>query len=220
MYIDARGNRILDVVIDLSPTTILHFASSAAQGNYVSFLSGWEESKFINNNPAGAPNVVEAGSNITYSPGKSYVFADPACNVEVACTTQSITPTDGSIHTEGGVGIEKDLRVGGNLFAPFIYGTVIAPGLAVTGTTSIAGDILVDSGTPDLGKSGARFRNIWLSSTVTAPFVTVANALTVPSTPPASAGAAGTAGTVTWDAGFIYVCTATNTWKRAAIAAW
>ena len=37
---------------------------------------------------------------------------------------------------------------------------------------------------------------------------------------PATAGAAGNQGDICWDAGFIYVCTATNTWKRAAIAAW
>ena len=37
---------------------------------------------------------------------------------------------------------------------------------------------------------------------------------------PASASATGTAGTIKWDASYIYVCTATNTWKRAAIATW
>lgn len=37
---------------------------------------------------------------------------------------------------------------------------------------------------------------------------------------PASAGAAGVAGTITWDGSYIYVCTATNTWKRVAIATW
>jgi hypothetical protein len=40
------------------------------------------------------------------------------------------------------------------------------------------------------------------------------------SSTPASAGAAGVAGTITWDASYIYVCTATNTWKRVAIATW
>lgn len=39
-------------------------------------------------------------------------------------------------------------------------------------------------------------------------------------TVPASAAAAGTAGDISWDADFIYVCTATNTWKRVAIATW
>jgi len=37
---------------------------------------------------------------------------------------------------------------------------------------------------------------------------------------PASAGAAGNAGDICWDADYIYVCVATNSWKRAAIAAW
>lgn len=44
---------------------------------------------------------------------------------------------------------------------------------------------------------------------------TIANSHT-----PASAAATGIVGTIAWDASFIYVCTATNTWKRAAIATW
>jgi len=40
------------------------------------------------------------------------------------------------------------------------------------------------------------------------------------STTPASATAAGTTGEVRIDANYIYVCTGTNTWKRAAIATW
>jgi len=37
---------------------------------------------------------------------------------------------------------------------------------------------------------------------------------------PASAAAAGVAGTIAWDANYLYVCTATDTWKRVAIATW
>lgn len=37
---------------------------------------------------------------------------------------------------------------------------------------------------------------------------------------PASASSAGTAGQIAWDADYIYVCTATDTWKRVAIATW
>ena len=37
---------------------------------------------------------------------------------------------------------------------------------------------------------------------------------------PASAADTGTAGEICWDADYIYVCTATNTWKRSAIATW
>ena len=37
---------------------------------------------------------------------------------------------------------------------------------------------------------------------------------------PASAAAAGTVGTMSWDGNYIYICTAANTWKRVAIATW
>lgn len=37
---------------------------------------------------------------------------------------------------------------------------------------------------------------------------------------PASAAATGVAGSVAFDTGFVYYCTATNTWKRVAIATW
>ena len=37
---------------------------------------------------------------------------------------------------------------------------------------------------------------------------------------PASASDTGTTGEICWDASYVYVCTATNTWKRAALATW
>ena len=37
---------------------------------------------------------------------------------------------------------------------------------------------------------------------------------------PATAGSAGNAGDICWDANYIYVCTATNTWVRSALTTW
>ena len=37
---------------------------------------------------------------------------------------------------------------------------------------------------------------------------------------PANASATGVTGTISWDASYIYICIATNTWERAAIASW
>ncbi len=37
---------------------------------------------------------------------------------------------------------------------------------------------------------------------------------------PASASATGTVGEIAWDADYIYICVATNTWKRAQIQGW
>lgn len=50
--------------------------------------------------------------------------------------------------------------------------------------------------------------------------MTLAGTIRVASSPPASASATGTQGTITWDSSYIYVCIATNTWKRVAIASW
>ena len=44
--------------------------------------------------------------------------------------------------------------------------------------------------------------------------------LVIPGETPASATAAGTAGQIAWDVNYIYICTATNTWKRVAIGTW
>jgi hypothetical protein len=43
--------------------------------------------------------------------------------------------------------------------------------------------------------------------------------ITAPAVPSTSSSAGG-AGDIAWDANFIYVCVATNTWKRVAIATW
>tara|TARA_R110001606_G_C15123348_1_gene622394 strand:- start:233 stop:529 length:297 start_codon:yes stop_codon:yes gene_type:complete len=45
-------------------------------------------------------------------------------------------------------------------------------------------------------------------------------ALAALGTAPASATATGTLGQIVIDANYIYVCVATNTWKRVAIATW
>lgn len=37
---------------------------------------------------------------------------------------------------------------------------------------------------------------------------------------PATASSAGTAGSVAYDGSYLYVCTATNTWKRTALITW
>ena len=37
---------------------------------------------------------------------------------------------------------------------------------------------------------------------------------------PASSSAAGNQGDICWDANYVYVCIATNTWKRSALATW
>ena len=63
-----------------------------------------------------------------------------------------------------------------------------------------------------------------LNMTVNAVTVTTSltvNAVTVTtSSTPANSTATGTVGQIKWDANYIYVCVATNTWKRAALTTW
>ena len=42
----------------------------------------------------------------------------------------------------------------------------------------------------------------------------------IPEYTPSASASAGVAGTITRDASYLYVCTATNTWERVAIATW
>ena len=44
--------------------------------------------------------------------------------------------------------------------------------------------------------------------------------LPVPAYVPSTATSTGTTGQVTWDSGYVYVCVATNTWKRATLNSW
>ena len=76
------------------------------------------------------------------------------------------------------------------------------------------------------GVSGGKFEVRTASNVLALAIDTSQNAtfegnLTISSpTVPASASATGTAGTISWDADYIYICTATDTWKRVAISTW
>jgi len=51
-------------------------------------------------------------------------------------------------------------------------------------------------------------------------FATFDGILSMEGTAPSTTNSTGTAGEIRYDSGFIYVCTATDTWKRVAIATW
>lgn len=64
---------------------------------------------------------------------------------------------------------------------------------------------------------------VWRNSTTDQLFMydgTSSRPIAVQAAVPSSASDTGTAGDVSWDADYIYVCTATDTWKRVAIATW
>ncbi len=68
-----------------------------------------------------------------------------------------------------------------------------------------------------VGSTGTATLGVGLAVTGT---LSATGLVSVGGSTPASASATGTAGTITWDSSYIYVCTATDTWKRVAIATW
>ncbi len=51
-------------------------------------------------------------------------------------------------------------------------------------------------------------------------YVKINGAFLMDSFTPASSTANGNAGRISWDSNYIYICVATNTWKRVAISSW
>ena len=88
---------------------------------------------------------------------------------------------------------------------------------------SISASIVDASDTTEDGKLDFKVQSggtLTSMAAITAANVTLGSRPILPTHTPASATAAGTAGEVAWDANYIYVCTATNTWKRVAISTW
>lgn len=96
-------------------------------------------------------------------------------------------------------------------------------GDGIVGTVSNHDLVLFQNNTirARLSSNGFNSTTIGASSPAPGTFTTaVADTLIISTHTPSSASDTGTAGTITWDASFIYVCVATNTWKRVAIATW
>lgn len=102
----------------------------------------------------------------------------------------------------------------------------ILPIVDVTGTDTTKKITVANLMKSDLTGNATTATTATTAATVTTaaqPAITSVGTLTslkVATSTPASASAAGTAGTIAWDASYIYVCTATNTWKRVAIDTW
>ena len=178
---------------------------------------------FISGAGTATANGIQVGTGTTYKPGiyspgadqlaistggTGRVFVTSAGNVGIGTTSPSYTlDTRGSIASTSAGGIQTVL----SFASDGIVGTISNHSLAFFANSAeraridTSGRLLV-GGSPDSG--GALLQ-------VFGDRIRIGTAKT-----PASASATGTAGEICWDASYIYVCTATNTWKRTAIATW
>jgi hypothetical protein len=97
---------------------------------------------------------------------------------------------------------------------------------AITGTTTYkfyrttSGGVPATTGLIGTASTCSLVDNGLAGDSSTPPSINSTGSITVASVTPATSGAACTAGRIAWDANYIYVCTATNTWKRVSIATW
>jgi hypothetical protein len=117
----------------------------------------------------------------------------------------------------------------GGAITMYGHAHVTYPGSVYIGTSAGSGGSLIFGTDNALSPAGERFRvdpsgRMLIGTTVNSggallqvngDRIRVATAKT-----PASATDTGTAGEICWDANYVYVCTATNTWKRAAVSTW
>lgn len=132
-----------------------------------------------------------------------------SAGLKVAGTTAATNNTSGAVQIGSNIGLS------GNSGGPSYFGGNGNFAGTTSASSSTTGTLTIGNGTAatNVAIGGG---NINAGGTLTIGS-TVIHTL---SATPASASAAGTVGTISWDSSFIYICVATNTWKRVAIATW
>ena len=130
-----------------------------------------------------------------------------------------------STATNDGVGIETGVTTAGGAWTMGSSYGILINGLSRNNTavTTNYGLRILDQsagGTNYSIYTGAGVARFGDSATFAGAVTIAGTVIHTLSATPASASATGTVGTMSWDANYIYICTAANTWKRVAIATW
>lgn len=157
------------------------------------------------NELTGATSVNQQDLLIIYQTGSTL-------NVPISALTENIINTSftggtmsvtGTSSFEGNVTINVLNVTGSTIFSDSITGqSGTFNDITITGTTTISGNTEIGG-------------NVRISNDLIYPTPSV-----VPSLSGGSYGTTGTTGTISWDSDYIYVCVATNTWKRAQLSTW
>lgn len=148
--------------------------------------------------------------------------------ISVTSTQQSTTSSSGAlVLSGGGLGVAGNINAGGT-FASNGFATIGS----ITNINFVQMGVVTGSNRIGIAVRGnaSQANNLqeWRNSTDTVlSSVSPEGVITAPqfrlsalNTAPASSGATGTTGEIRIDANFIYLCIATNTWRRAALSTW
>jgi hypothetical protein len=153
---------------------------------------------------------VNGGNNVT-----SFAVTSSSGTTLVGTTTTQVNETHA-----GAAGINypaPSITLNGNYWngAANVDTWAITPSIGGASSSTPASTLNVTHS----GSSGALLFNLG-SIALTCGILTAPTLIESTTHTPSSAADTGTTGQIAWDASFIYICTATNTWKRVAIATW
>ena len=199
-------------------------------------------SKVVDTNSADL-SFIPKGSNYNYSitsinglgvesdaTTSTFTIADDpvkTTEVEMNGVTLSTVETYGTVSGKTGNYVNFTNKVNFTNEVEFQDGFIVDAGSVNFFDPVTFGDGFTGQGIFDIGQGAIEFSS-YTPSTTTDRLYRVGNALhysgeelgRVSNGTPASATATGTTGEIQWDANYIYVCVATNTWKRVAISTW
>lgn len=182
-------------------------------------------------------NISNASSSslfyTTSSTVVSYVSFQANAGINLAASgSNTINATQGSLDMIAvgefnlSVDASESIKLDGNGLA------ITTPGIAASGTVTITGNSIKSSVSFAVGTNGSYpisfSTNTLARMTIRADGAVEINRLIVNSNymniilpkTPASASATGSEGDICWNSSYIYVCVATNTWKRVPITTW
>jgi hypothetical protein len=144
-------------------------------------------------------------------------------NAVYATTAGTVTtnaqPNITSVGTLSSLTVTGNISATGNVLPGNVVSTGLIRGLTVLATGNLAGgnaNITTSVNTVTVNASNIIAGNISATQITTTGNISVGNILSsLPQTK--ASNATGTTGQICWDSNYIYVCTATDTWKRAGL---
>lgn len=164
-----------------------------------------------------ANGILTAANSVTLSPASHNVVLSPTGTGVV-----TVNPATAGTMDNVALGVSTPLAVhattlgatGAVTLSPANAAVVLSP--TGSGVVTIAPATL---GTLDRMTVGGTVAAAGTFTTLIGTTISATTLKTATHTP-SSASDTGVAGTIAWDASFLYVCSATNTWLRVAIATW
>lgn len=210
LHINGAGVTVATIDGGSSSDAYLKFATNGVEKSYVKLGSGGNLS--IVQDASGGDMIFKAkpgGAStefLRYNAGDRAITASQDLYVVGDITSSHNLVVDGQVAV-GGLHLDAKLNVSGSDIDKLISvkSDTVSPAFYVSGS----GDLFI-SGNVGIGA---------LSPTV--PLDVNGNAIRIrTASTPSSASDFGIAGEIRWDANYIYVCVATDTWKRVAISTW